>query len=1084
MNDLQQQASDPSYSVWVSASAGTGKTKILTDRVLRLLISGVTFKKILCLTFTNAGAAEMQSRVISKLAGLANSNIAILENDLRQLLGKEPNANEISLAQTLYSKLLHSTDKLNIQTIHSFCQKTLQIFPFEVGISPNFQILDDIKAQEIFSHIRNQIYLTPAHNFLTNFFLTNFHEVTINDIYKEIIQSKIKFKKLFAKNNNMPNNNMSEYLAIDYSLQLSTLYSRAKSLLSSCETFLSTDKEIKELLLIKDGNKRKTILPSAIRKKYPELLEEIEHVQEEIFQIDQLIKTEETKYYSSLLCKLAYIFLTEYEAYKKTQGLLDYDDLIYLTGCLLEDKDARGWVLYKLEGGVEHLLVDEAQDTSQQQWQIITAIIQDFYNNKTPANSIFVVGDEKQSIFSFQGANLNSFNLVNENLKNSLVAANENLKNITLEWSYRSTSAIIDSVYSVLQSLKKDNPELFPADNPQILSFRQAHKGQVKVWPLVRGEKNEQLFWPLPEDHQRDGVNNLGNPEQLLAKQIADFISNIINSSEVLPSTNLPAKFGDFMILVRTRDDFTVNLINQLKSHSLDVEGIDRMTLNKNLSIMDLMSIAKFVILPEDDLNLANLLKSPVISLSDEQLQTIILNHYSSSLWLALQDINYQSILTKLNYLIDIYKSSNITNFFAIIVDYLGLRAMLTQANGFDSNDAINELISLSSNYADQGDSSLQGFIYWFESNEIKIKRDVESNNKIRVMTVHGSKGLQAPIVILCDTTSVPTNKNKFIWTDENELISSIQSANSPNFLRELKEKEQQKELQEYIRLLYVAMTRAEDQLIICGSSGSNKLPQNCWYEIISRAINIEEQQPFDKADSLNNLMPKISNSEPHDLKVITCLEEKNLNYFVVADDNMLPKNMEFEGNIANKQVIIFSPDRLLIDRIIKSRRRTYPATSPLITEDFGKYGSIFHKILEDSVKIRDFTRLGYHPLINHLSLKQQIKIQKNITLLLNNQEFTKLLEQELETEVNIGVTSHENIKTGRIDLLAISQESITIIDYKSDRNPPISSNLIPDDYINQLNFYRHSLQKIYPDQQIICKILWLESGKLMALHL
>jgi len=483
---------------------------------------------------------------------------------------------------------------------------------------------------------------------------------------------------------------------------------------------------------------------------------------------------------------------------------------------------------------------------------------------------------------------------------------------------------------------------------------------------------------------------------------------------------------------------------------------------------MDLISIAKFVTLPEDDLNLANLLKSPIIGLSDEQLQTLVLNHYSSSLWLTLQDINYQSILTKLNYLLEIYKTSNVSNFFSIIVDYLGLRELLTQVNGFDSNDAINELMSLSMNYVDQGDSSLQAFIYWFENNEIKIKRDINSSNKIKVMTVHGSKGLQAPIVILCDTSTMPTNKNKFIWTDEGEVISSIQSSASPNFLRELKEKEQQKELQEYIRLLYVAMTRAEDQLIICGSSSSNKLSQNCWYELISRAINIEEK-PCQNDDLIPNIIPSA-----HRDRSCPILEEPN--WFMVAREELECSSIP---NILNSPVA-WSPNTMLIERIIKSTRRTDPATSPLIAEDFQEYGSIFHKILEDGVKVKDFTKLALHPLINNLTLKQQIKIRKSISKLLENKEFTSLIEQELKTEVNIGVSNYENIKIGRIDLLATSQEYVTIIDYKSDRNPPANSHLIPEDYIKQLNFYRRSLRKIYPDHKVICKILWLESSKLM----
>lgn len=1056
MNELQQQASDPKYSVWVSASAGTGKTKILTDRVLRLLINGTPFNKILCLTFTNAAALEMQSRIRNKLAKFAVESTTKLTKELGLLLTRKPLKSEVQYTRTLYYRLLNSEDGINIYTIHAFCQKMLKLFPFEASINPEFQIFDEITAQEIVKKIRNQIYLEPTYSELISFFLTNFHEITINDIFSEIIQQKIKFKKLFAKQMDY-----KEYQTISaYILgQLPNIYDKARQLLAKYSMAINLDQEIQQFFLTKECTKRKNMLPKSIAVKYPKLLNELEYIQEKIFQLEQQAKMQDMENYSNLLRNLAKIFLDKYDSYKTEHSLLDYDDLIYLTQLLLTDDTTKSWVSYKLDGGIEHLLVDEAQDTSPEQWTIITAIIAEFYSaTKHKKSTIFVVGDEKQSIFSFQGANLSSFNYVNENLYKKLSEANKNFRNITLEWSYRSTEKIIDIVYLILQQIKNTTPQLFSSENPKILPFRQTDKGRVELWPLVREEKESKSFWSLPEDH-----NKSKSAQQLLAQQIANFIKSQIASQRILHATNSEVKESDFMILVRKRDELVFEIINCLKQHGLQVEDVDRITLDKSLSALDLIAIAKFVLLPQDDLNLIGLLKSPIIGMNEQELQLIAISRGKNSIWEYLQTIpEYTNIYKKLCYFLQLYKVANCGNFFSLIVDCFDIRKILVKFNGFDSNDVINELIYLSNNYASNIDSSLQSFVYWFENNKIDIKRNLESSSKIKVMTVHASKGLQAPIVILCDTNSVPTNNNKFIWNQDGEMFSVTQSSNSPEFLKVLKEKEQQKDLQEYIRLLYVAMTRAEDHLVICGyQSSGNKLPQNCWYELVSRAMNM-----YGKAYE-NGIIVYETTKEYEDY-----LHCKN------RDDTAETDN----DPITDKKFIEWIPNLFLINKITKDTKQNYSVNSPLIVNDHLEYGRIFHKILEDTIKINDFSSMNTHPFIDKLPAILQEKIHKNIDKLLNNLEFMALISQELKTEVTIGINLNDDVKIGRIDLLAIDTGKLTIIDYKSDAKPPKSCQLVKESYIDQLNFYRHIVAKLYPNNEIICKILWLEDASFMTI--
>ncbi|WP_341788886.1 MULTISPECIES: UvrD-helicase domain-containing protein [unclassified Rickettsia] len=858
MNNLQQQASDPDYSVWVSASAGTGKTKILTDRFLRLLIKGVNFQNILCLTFTNAASVEMQLRISNKLKTFSLCDPKQLEQELFLMSGQKPLALELENAKNLYSKLLDNNEPLNIYTIHAFCQKILKTFPVEAGITPEFQILEETQLQDIFLKIRNEIYLSDEHNDLIKTLLNRFHEITLQDIFSEIIDQKIKFKKLFTYKT-IPAEIHNKRLALS---ELNNIYDKVKNL------FADYDLEIepKELFFTKDGKKRKSLLSKELTQKYPKLLLELEKLTSQIYKLDEEYRIEELEYHTNLLCKLAYILLEKYEKFKEENNLLDYDDLIYYTEKLFENKAIHEWLSHKLESEINHILVDEAQDTSRNQWNIITTLITEF---NRPDSSIFIVGDDKQSIYSFQGADLANFNLVNEKLQTNLAKANKKFKKITLEYSYRSCGEILQFTHQVFKYIKAHYPTLFLSDNPVISAFR-THTGSVTVWSLVTSEKQEELFWALPQDY----ANALSSAD-LLIEKIISFIKEKIASKEILPATGNPISEKDFMILVRKRDEFSNNLIKELNKANLKVEASDKVNLKEHLSMMDLISVAKFVLLPYDDLNLAALLKSPIIGISEQQLYELLMNKNDESLWENLS--SYTDIYNKLTSFIELYQNSTLDNFFILVANTLNLHI----------DDMVNELLTLSSNYANDMDNSLQGFVAWFENNDIWIKRDMEHSDKIRVMTVHGSKGLEAPIVILCDSTTLPISSSKFIWHDnggidhlENaankeefignterstaaytlvredastglthklpleasytsgRMFFSANAADTPEFLQKMKDAEKLKDLQEYIRLLYVAMTRAKDHLIICGFSNKSNIPENCWYEITKNLFN------------------------------------------------------------------------------------------------------------------------------------------------------------------------------------------------------------------------------------------------------
>lgn len=1048
-NIRQQEASDPQHSIWVAASAGTGKTKILTDRILRLLITGAKPSKILCLTFTNAAAAEMHNRLMSRLKNWASFSENDVRLELQNICGYSPTSSEIKKAKTLYYELLSATEKINIHTIHSFCQKILKRFPFEAKITPGFQVLDDTRLKEIITKIKSNLFLNPKTSEITEFFAANFHEITINDLFDEILQNRQKIQSC------TPRDCFTTFVR---SIEEEDILEEARRLRSRFQLAETAEllppnpslQSLFEKFLTREGSKRVRLLTKKLAEAYPELLDAFQNLQNMIYTFDQEQKTALMLEYSRLVFILAGSFIREYEEHKREGALLDYDDLIYLTSRLLTEASARDWILYKLDGGIDHLLVDEAQDTSKQQWEIITALIEEFYageGSNEYNRSIFVVGDEKQSIFSFQGANLDSFISMNSSLKQKLQSANKSFKVVNLEVSYRSYESILSSVYNVFARLKARNSGLFTADNHKIIPFKVAGAGKVEIWPLITAEKPAELFWPLPD------AINVPAPSLTLAKKITNFIKKELSLDATL-------KASDFMILVRTRDNFTLELIKQLIEGGVTVAGIDRINLSENIAILDLISAARFILSPYDDLNLACLLKSPIIGLSEEQIYKLATNRLKETLWqhlLSQEDACFEQAREKLQTLQELSRITTLSDFFHILVDTLGIRQDLIEAGGMDSNDAINELLYVATNYEKSIDCSLQSFIYWFENNQIEIKRDIESSSGVRIMTAHGSKGLQSRVVILADTTSTPLMTDRLVWTDEKRFFSVMQSSSAPQIFKELKDMQYFKALEEHCRLLYVAMTRAEEHLVICGYSGSEKLPENCWYDIVSNA-NMHQESLGNT--NISRVIPELADGQD---KLHEHIQDQRTPHVYAQYCQIKTRRWNFE----------------LLQRE-SADGTNISVTSPLANKGYLEYGRSFHKILEDTIRAKDINLLSSHPLISHMPGESRIKILKSIEKLLETKGFMNLLNLTLKAEVNIGISQEYGAKIGRIDLMVEDQGKIIIIDYKSDSVPPKSPKEIPIGYLEQLAFYKRAIQDIYPDKEVSCQILWLETAEFM----
>ncbi len=1045
MNLLQLKASNPNISTWVSASAGTGKTKILTDRVLRLLLDNAAFNKILCLTFTNAAAGEMKERIVNSLAKWSKLNDTELKEELHKTLGRNCTLTELAKSKQLYELYLRSDENINIQTIHSFCQSLLKKFPLEAGVSPSFKIIDEAKAYSILQQIKKSLFNKPELEVINNYLTANFHEITIDEIFTEIVQHKTKFltrttdiaedpQKIIALLNSTEDHAYQDILQHPF--------------IQDIVGFDISVDTLKNFFLNKDGQKKKRIVPQKIAKPGSNLYDNLEQIQDKIYSIDQTQRAKHLENHSKLLSILSANIIDSYESYKSNKGLLDYDDLIIYSSNLLKLSNAKEWVLYKLDGGIDHLLVDEAQDTSASQWQIIESMIAEFYagtsTNADKNRTVFVVGDEKQSIFSFQGADVASFSYMNKLLKQKMTDGGKYFEDVNLEMSYRSAGEILEVVHQVFDKIRQQMPALFTAALIQLTPFRSKHTGSVELWPLSVSDNNDEDFWNITTH-----LDNQDSIKANLAKKISSYINLQLTSGRILPSTGKAVSCSDFMILFRKRDELTDEVIKALKTDNIEVTGLDRISLQENLAVLDLLSVAKFVLNTEDDLNLAALLKSPLIALSERNLYDLATSRKKLSIWQYIQSNDKYNLANKLNIFIDLFHYTDVSNFFQYIVDILGYRENLNANCGPDSNDAIDELLYACNDFASQENTSIQKFIFWIENYNRSIKRDNSATDKVKIMTLHASKGLQAPFVILCDTNNIPSNSDRFLFVN-GQALSAKNSNYIPDYYKVLKEEKQEKAYAEYLRLLYVGMTRAEDHLIICGYQGGRSLPDNCWYQLV---------------------LSKLS-------EIATPTEDGTLIYGKV-DTNHIAENA-LPSVKANIEFFTAKAQTSLTHREVHAIRTI---ASPLSNRDPMGYGLVFHKILEDSLKATNINIMNSHPLITTLDPKSQKRMHSGIKKIIDNKEFNSLIQEKtIKTEITLGSKIDNKIQIGRIDLILIDSSEVIIIDYKSDKLPTSSEKNIPDTYYQQLMIYKKMIKEIYPIQKIRTMILWLENGSLQEI--
>ena len=1036
--ESQRLAAHPTTNVWVSASAGSGKTKVLCDRILNLLLEGVSPQRILCLTFTNAAAAEMANRLQERVGEWAICDREKLAADLYALRENHVHEAHFTRARMLFDAVLESPGGLKIQTLHSFCQSLLKRFPLESGLPPHFDVIDEMEAGQLVKQAQAHLFEHPPHTEFEAALVSLLDTVTesaFTELTFDILNARAEWESFFRKYPDpalhqeafQQHFNITEALpdfweGLDENQFLATLkalgqgsvteITRAEQLL---QAFQNQDfEDYQSVFLTQKGELRARIYTQAFEKRFPTFATFLNHEARRVAHFIEQQKIYKTFQRSQALAIYAQGFLEAYQNAKKKRCVLDYDDLILETLTLLQTPGTAPWVLYKFDGGVDHILIDEAQDTSPSQWEVIKVLTEEFFSSGT-SKTLFVVGDEKQSIYSFQGADPETFSQMKSFFKTRALERERPWEKVHLGISFRSTPEILQAVDAVFQNVNILTDEI--QDRIQHEAFRSHLPGHVEVWPLCpRLEKTALIPWALLESQ-----DDLLSPRARLAQKWAQTIRSWLNEQRWLPAQNRPIRPGDILILVRTRSRFVEDMIHFLKEENVPVAGHDRLRLQDHIITQDIAALFEFILLPENDLALATVLKSPFFGMDDEALFQLAWDRGELSLWERLAPGHVRDSL------VEISREAKIRTPFSFLMwlfSTQNAQEKFTQRLGWECHDAFQEILSLALQFEKDHIPTLQGFLAWLTQGNLMVKRDLEEQNEVRVMTVHGSKGLQAPIVILPDTTQVPSDYPTFSFEESSGLPLWLSSQRETCIhTNALKSQLNAAQIQEYRRLLYVAMTRAQDELYIAGWENTQKLSDTSWYHMVTSGLApIAEIR--DESLIISSLTsPQVSNRKSP-----------------VFEDASAPTWL-FEKVEVPPKISSLAPSG---------------ATQHLSTKAIQR-GIRIHKLLETL----PYTQT---PPRDEL-VDQALHIIKS---------YPHLFGKNSRGEVPVlGQVNGLKI-SGQIDRLIIENHRIQIVDYKTSQNPPVDGK-IPQNYIHQLAAYALLMREIYPTHHIECGILWTE---------
>ncbi|WP_273486576.1 double-strand break repair helicase AddA [Lentibacter algarum] len=1097
----QIDAARPDASTWLSANAGSGKTRVLTDRVARLLLEDVDPQNILCLTYTKAAASEMQNRLLKRLGTWAMKSNTELEQELAELgaaVGADPSY--YKNARRLFAKAIETPGGLRIQTIHSFCASLLRRFPLEAGVTPQFTELDDRSSAQLREQVADDLATSSEGKLLLDM-ISHLGGNEFEKFTASIVSNKAKFAQELTRADVCKTFNIPADLTQDKLLSEVFLGGEVE-LIAQILPFLAASEKVSDnrahdklatvkgpslgalltfesAFLTSSGKnpfsaKLTSYATNDTRELYSHLAPQIEAL---ILRVEAarprrvaLAAAQSTL----ALHAFARAFLARYDATKQSRGWLDFDDLILKTKALLTNPQVAEWVLYRLDGGIDHILVDEAQDTSPEQWAVIEELAREITSGQgaqaEKPRTIFVVGDKKQSIYSFQGADAAEFGRMQNLFQDKLSLHEKPLHNRNLAYSFRSASAILNTVDAVFE---EQDGAGFEADARHI-AFHETMPGRVDIWPIVeKNDKAEDPLWFDPLD-----ILTPDDPVSVLAAKIASSIKQMIDSKALIPTKHTdgtwqarPIHEGDVLILLQRRSDLFHETIRACKLVGLEVAGADRLRIGEQIAVKDITALLKFLATQEDDLSLAAVLRSPLFGWSEQELFTLAANR-KGYLWEALRSetVTHSATLEILNDL------RRVTDFLRpydlierILTRHKGRQNILARL-GYEAEDALDAFLTQALNYERASVPSLTGFLSWIESDDPEIKRQTEAAGKrIRVMTVHGSKGLEAPIVIMPDTAD---RKNEFrgqIVGVEGTALYKQSKDDSPAVLQDAVDQQIAAQQAERERLLYVSMTRAEKWLIIA-AAGEAKSGGNSWYESVSNAV---QKLPFEPVS--------------HDGQIIQRLESGDWTALIDHSQSDLPQDAQIPLEPQFTKSAPDGPSRPQTCSASKLPGAKALAGSDGLDETSAmRFGTKVHLLLEHlpSVSPAERAMLAQGLLSDFDEKEENAAVCAEVETVLSNKDLAPLFAEDALSEVALSAPSATLGKRlhGIIDKLILSEDRVLAVDFKTNATVPEAPQDTPLGILRQMGAYSEALALIYPNRKIETAILWTKTASLMTL--
>jgi ATP-dependent helicase/nuclease subunit A len=1110
----QRAAADPGRSAWVSANAGSGKTSVLVDRVVRLMLAGAAPARILCLTYTKAAAANMQNRVFERLGGWAALTDAELAAALEALDGSQPRQQDLLAARRLFARALETPGGLKIQTIHAFCERLLHLFPFEAQAPGRFEMLDEAQAAAAMTRALAgtlRAALAAPDGELGEALRTATEaaaEEGVGDAVRRFIahrratgrsapERKFAVTPLRAALG-LQASDTAEGIrtgiveqglyAGDWRAIESWLRSSGKGRDAEMADFLKAgagaqgardaDSYIRVFLSAKyePRSDKGWFVSSDLRKKASASLQTMLDERDRVAKGHARLLAARAAERTEAIVLLADAALDRYEAEKRRLGRQDFEDLIRKSRDLLASDKSR-WVLYKLDQGVDHILVDEAQDTSPAQWDIVKALADEFFVEEAPARTrtIFAVGDEKQSIFSFQGARPEAFDEARRHfggrIEGTSADAERRLLPVPLLTSYRTTPDVLAFVDAVFR-LPENHAGLTSGAEPTLHQpVRKGEPGLVELWPPEEREQEQDVDPMAPVDALPPN-----SPARKLASRIAGRIRHWLDNGVRLDAgSRKRIGAGDILILVRNRNAIFDETIKALKTFRIPAAGADRMKLGRQIAVRDLLSLGKFCALPDDDLSLAEVLKSPLVGLDDEQLERLAAGRGPARLIdrldaAAAEGAPFAEAARRIADWRGLAAACDPLAFYGRVLAGGG-RARLIGRLGPDAADAVDVFLYRLRRWQAANPASLPLFVEAMSGDETDVKRDMEdAHGRVRVMTIHASKGLEAPIVFLADTHHKPGGKGpgllEIVPGDPDTAFWCPRTGDDPPAAAAARDRHASMEAAEHRRLLYVGLTRAKDRLYICGAAAKRDPEQ--WRGMIDAALDGQAHVATVAAEEGTGdvLQWRIQ------IATVAPPEDE-------APSVVRPAAFPWLGAPASPEPA--RPPPLRPSRIAEAADRI-PTRIPNGPRSAARLrGEFLHLLLQRLPALpADRRRAAAEALAaargGGLTPEARDAAIADALRLMAHPRWSHLFEGDARTEAEIAgriaIAGGPRDVSGRIDRLLIGPRKVTILDYKTGR-PPEHAGDIPRSIVRQMAAYRALVGNLFPGKEVEAAILW-----------